>query len=64
MALTLEDFPIGRKIYYCYMPLVSGLTIGDILTDKNGKQYRIIDGKTQLSLTEIDLEKHKLFDNF
>lgn len=62
MALTLEDFPIGKKIYYFYMPVIQGVVMGDVLTDKNKKQYRIIDGRTQLSLENIDLEKYKLFE--
>ncbi len=63
MALTLEDFPIGKRVYYYYLPIISGITIGDVLTDKNGKQYRIIDGKTCLTRAEIDTNKYKPFAN-
>lgn len=62
MTLTVEDFPFGRKTSFFYFPVISGVVIGDVITSKSGRQYRIVDGKTQVPYKEIDLAKYLPFE--
>jgi hypothetical protein len=39
-----------------------GFKIGDVITAHNGKQYRVIDGKTQMRFEDIDLDKYVSFE--
>ena len=58
--ITVESYPYGWETKYYYLPAGSGLKIGDVVTSQDGKQYRIIDGQTPLSLDDIDLAKYQL----
>lgn len=58
--ITVESYPYGWETKYYYLPAGSGLKIGDVLTSQDGRQYRIVDGRTPLSLDEIDLTKYQL----
>lgn len=61
MTLTVETYPIGFDIKHFYLPVASPLYIGDVITDSEGKRYRVIDGQTQVSFKDIDQTKYKLF---
>ncbi len=62
MTITVESYPFGWEQKYFYMEVKSGLQIGDVIRHKNGKQFRIIDGKTHLDLKDIDLDTYQLFE--
>ena len=62
MIITVESYPFGWEVKYFYLPVGPSLTIGDVIKSKNGKNYRILDGKTQLSFEDIDLTKYSLFE--
>jgi len=62
MQVTVESFPFGMKTKYFYLPVIANINIGDVLTSKSGAQYRIIDGKTNCAITDIDLTKYILFE--
>lgn len=61
--ITTESYPFGWETKYFYMPNYQTLVIGDVITRKNGKQYKIIDGQTSLSFEAIDLSKYESFDS-
>ena len=62
MMITVESFPFGWETHYFYLPVGPHLAIGDVITSKSGKQYRIVDGKAQVSLVDIDQSKYTLFE--
>ena len=62
MIITVESFPTGFDTFYFYLPVISNIKIGDVLTSTSGKKYKIIDGKTQVPFDEIDLTLYKLFE--
>lgn len=62
MTLKVQSYPFGWDIKYFYLPVQPNLNIGDILTTKDGKQYQIIDGKTQVNFQDIDLKVYHLFE--
>lgn len=62
MVITVESYPYGRETKYFYLPVRAGFIIGDIITAHNGKQYRVIDGKTQMRFEDIDLNKYIPFE--
>lgn len=62
MTVTVESYPFGWDTKYYYMKVKAGLKIGDVIKRKDGKQYRIVDGKTQLELKDIDLNIYQLFE--
>ena len=45
MIITVESYPFGWEVKYFYLPVGPSLTIGDVIKSKNGKNYRILDGK-------------------
>jgi hypothetical protein len=61
-VLTVEPYPYGWDIRYFYLPAGSNLAIGDVIRGKNGKQYRIVDGKHQVDLVDIDRNRYRLFE--
>ena len=60
--ITVESYPYGWEIHFFYLPVGPSLTIGDVLTSKTGKRYRIVDGKTQINFEDIDPSKYLLFE--
>jgi hypothetical protein len=62
VMITVESFPSGWETNYFYLPVGPHLAIGDVITSKGGKQYRIVDGKSGLSRTDIDESKYRLFE--
>ena len=62
MLITVESYPFGWDVKYFYLPVMANFHIGDVITGKDGKRYRVIDGKTQMKKEDIDLEKYKLFE--
>jgi hypothetical protein len=60
--ITVESYPFGWEVKHFYLPVGMSLVIGDVLTTKQGKQYRILDGKNHVSFEEIDLSKYTLFE--
>jgi len=61
IIIEAKKYPTGFETFYFYLPLVSNVNIGDVLTSKSGTRYQIIDGKTQVPFDEIDLNKYKEF---
>ena len=61
--VTVESYPYGWETKYFYMLKNQNMIIGDVITRNNGKQYKIIDGKTSLSFEDIDLSKYERFDS-
>ena len=61
--VTVESYPYGWETKYFYMIKNQNMIIGDVITRNNGKQYKIIDGKTSLSFEDIDLSKYERFDS-
>ncbi|MDD3106771.1 MAG: hypothetical protein PHP65_03075 [Bacilli bacterium] len=62
MIITVESYPYGWETNFFYLPMKPNTSIGDVITAKNKKQYRIVDGKTQMNLEDIDTTKYKLFE--
>lgn len=62
MILTVESYPTGFDVFYFYLPVISNIKIGDVLTSPSGKRYKIIYGKTQVPFDEIDLTRYKVFE--
>ncbi|HOF53859.1 MAG TPA: hypothetical protein PL058_04050 [Bacilli bacterium] len=62
MVVTAESYPYGWETKYFYLPVRVGFKIGDVITAHNGKQYRVIDGKTQMRFEDIDLDKYVSFE--
>jgi len=62
MILTVEGYPTGFDTFYFYLPVISNIKIGDVITSSSGKRYKIIDGKTQVPFDKIDLTRYKIFE--
>lgn len=62
MIITVESYPYGWETNHFYLPVRPGFMIGDVITSQNGKQYRVIDGKTQVRFEDIDLKKYSPFE--
>lgn len=62
MIITVEEYPFGWNIKYFYLPIISNFMIGDVITSKDGKRYKVIDGITQVDYCDIDLNKYSLFE--
>lgn len=62
MIITVESYPYDWETNHFYLPVRPGFMIGDVITSQNGKQYRVIDGKTQVRFEDIDLKKYSPFE--
>lgn len=62
MIITVETYPFGFDIKHFYLPVMSHVQIGDVIKSVHGHRYKIIDGKTQLSMTDIDTNLYIPFE--
>lgn len=62
MILTVESYPFGFEVKYFYLPVMNHIQIGDVIKSKHGHRYKIIDGKTKLSMTDIDTKIYIPFE--